>query len=84
MSKHRRPTRLQRLGTLATNSPLQLGIAAGVAGTLTVSGTVVASAADSSTTGEQPPTDRASSTSVVDAGDLSYRTTELAQTLAVN
>lgn len=49
MSKHRRPTRLQQLGTFAANSPVHLGIAAGVAGTLTVTGTVVASAADSST-----------------------------------
>jgi len=48
LSKHRRPTRLARLGHLA-NSPLQLSIAAGVAGTLSVTGTVVASAADSST-----------------------------------
>lgn len=51
MSKHRRPTRIQRLGHLAGHSPLQLGIAAGVAGTLSITGTVVASAADSGTTG---------------------------------
>ena len=51
MSKHRRPTPLQRLGHLAGHSPLQLGIAAGVVGTLSVTGTVVASAADSGTAG---------------------------------
>ena len=48
MSKHRRPTRVSRLGHGA-NSPLQLSIAAGVAGTLSLTGTVVASASDSST-----------------------------------
>jgi cell wall-associated NlpC family hydrolase len=47
LSKHRRPTRIQRLGTFASNSPLHLTVAAGVAGTLSVTGTVVASAADS-------------------------------------
>lgn len=48
MSKHRRPSRLVRLRTVG-HSPLQLSIAAGVAGTVAVTGTVVASAADSST-----------------------------------
>ncbi len=46
MSKHRRPTRVQRLGTLAAKSPLQLTVAAGVAGTLSVTGSMVAVAAD--------------------------------------
>ena len=40
---------MQRIGNLAGHSPLQLSIAAGVAGTLSVTGTVVASAADSTT-----------------------------------
>lgn len=47
MSKHRRPSRLARLRQ-AGPSPLQVGIAAGVAGTVAVTGTVVASASDSS------------------------------------
>ena len=44
MSKHRKPSRLARAGRIP-NSPLQLTIAAGVAGTVAVTGTVVASAA---------------------------------------
>lgn len=44
MSKHRKPSRLARAGRMA-NSPMQLTIAAGVAGTVAVTGTVVASAA---------------------------------------
>lgn len=49
MSKHRRPSRLARVRQVG-NSPLQLSIAAGVAGTVAVTGTVVASAADGSDT----------------------------------
>lgn len=45
---------MRRLGNLASQSPLQLGIAAGVAGTLSVTGTVVASAADSTTVATKP------------------------------
>jgi cell wall-associated NlpC family hydrolase len=45
LSKHRRPSRLSRAARIA-NSPLQLSIAAGVAGTVAVTGTVVANAAD--------------------------------------
>ena len=41
--------------TFASHSPLQLSIAAGVAGTLSVTGTVVASAADSTTVGARGP-----------------------------
>lgn len=44
MSKHRKPSRLARASRIA-NSPMQLTIAAGVAGTVAVTGTVVASAA---------------------------------------
>jgi cell wall-associated NlpC family hydrolase len=44
---------MQRLGNLASHSPLQLSIAAGVAGTLSVTGTVVASAADSTSVGTE-------------------------------
>lgn len=47
MSKHRRPSRLSRVR--ASNSPIHLSVAAGVAGTVAVTGTVVASAADSTT-----------------------------------
>jgi cell wall-associated NlpC family hydrolase len=43
LSKHRRPSRLAQLGKMA-NSPVHLGIAAGVAGTLSVTGSVVANA----------------------------------------
>lgn len=43
MSKHRRPSRLAQFGKIA-NNPVHLGIAAGVAGTLSVTGTVVANA----------------------------------------
>lgn len=49
MSKHRRPSRLARLRQTGP-SPLQAGIAAGVAGTVALTGTVVASASDSSST----------------------------------
>lgn len=49
MSKHRRPSRLARVRQVG-HSPLQLSIAAGVAGTVAVTGTVVASAADGSDT----------------------------------
>ncbi|HET9944173.1 MAG TPA: C40 family peptidase [Actinomycetes bacterium] len=47
MSKHRRPTRLQQFAQFsrANASPLHLGVAAGVAGTLSITGTVVAQAA---------------------------------------
>jgi cell wall-associated NlpC family hydrolase len=47
LSKHRRPTRLQQFAQFsrANASPLHLGVAAGVAGTLSVTGTVVAQAA---------------------------------------
>lgn len=50
LSKHRRPTRLQQFAQFskANASPLHLGVAAGVAGTLSVTGTVVAQAAPSS------------------------------------
>lgn len=46
MSKHRRPSRLARARS-ATPNPLQMTIAAGVAGTVAVTGTVVAVADDS-------------------------------------
>jgi cell wall-associated NlpC family hydrolase len=47
LSKHRRPTRLQQFAQFsrANASPLHLGVAAGVAGTLSITGTVVAQAA---------------------------------------
>ena len=47
MSKHRRPTKLQQFAQFsrANASPLHLGVAAGVAGTLSITGTVVAQAA---------------------------------------
>jgi cell wall-associated NlpC family hydrolase len=49
LSKHRRPSKLQQLGQFskANASPLHLGVAAGVAGTLSITGTVVAQAAPS-------------------------------------
>ncbi len=52
MSKHRRPTRLQQFAQFskANASPLHLGVAAGVAGTLSITGTVVAQAAPSTHT----------------------------------
>ncbi len=83
MSKHRRPTRVQRLGTLASRSPLQLGVAAGVAGTLSVTGTMVAVAADGS--GQAASGHRTAQTSkaaavsfVRDAADVSTASTQLA------
>lgn len=47
MSKHRRPTKLQQFAQFTRDnaSPLHLGVAAGVAGTLSITGTVVAQAA---------------------------------------
>jgi cell wall-associated NlpC family hydrolase len=77
LSKHRRPTRLQQLGTFAANSPLHLGIAAGVAGTLTVTGTVVASAADSSTQAHKAKKPRMENVSFV-RDDISSTGTQLA------
>jgi hypothetical protein len=52
LSKHRRPTRLQQFAQFskANASPLHLGVAAGVAGTLSITGSVVAQAAPSSHT----------------------------------
>ena len=86
MSKHRRPTRVQRLGTLAANSPLQLGIAAGVAGTLSVTGTMVAAAADSSSqTSSKQRTAKAATVSFVrDAADVSSTTTQTSLHSAVD
>ena len=86
MSKHRRPTRVQRLGTLAANSPLQLGIAAGVAGTLSVTGTMVAAAADSSSpTASKQRTAKAATLSFVrDASDVSATTTQTSLHSAVD
>ncbi len=86
MSKHRRPTRVQRLGSFAANSPLQLSIAAGVAGTMTVTGTVVAVAADSST-GERPQrsTERSSAPAFVrDAADVAAASTQASLHAAVD
>jgi cell wall-associated NlpC family hydrolase len=48
LAKHRRPTRLQQLGQMANHNPVHLGIAAGIAGTLTVTGSVVAHASPTS------------------------------------
>lgn len=52
MSKHRRPSKLQQVAQFsrANASPLHLGVAAGVAGTLSITGTVVAQAAPSTQT----------------------------------
>ena len=78
MSKHRRPTRIQRLGTLAANSPLQIGVAAGVVGTMTVTGTVVASAADLTSKPKRQHETRTEAPFVRDATDVSATTTQLA------
>jgi cell wall-associated NlpC family hydrolase len=52
LSKHRRPSKLQQIAQFsrANASPLHLGVAAGVAGTLSITGTVVAQAAPSTQT----------------------------------
>jgi len=86
LSKHRRPTRVQRLGTLAARSPLQLGVAAGVAGTLSVTGTMVAVAADgSSQAGHGQRAAHAAKASFVrDASDVSSTTTQAALHTAVD
>jgi peptidoglycan DL-endopeptidase CwlO len=86
LSKHRRPTRVQRLGTLAARSPLQLGVAAGVAGTLSVTGTMVAVAADgSSHAGNGQGAAHASKVSFVrDAADVSSTTTQAVLHTAVD
>ena len=79
LSKHRRPTRIQRLGTLAANSPLQLGIAAGVAGTLTVTGTMVAQAADTGSPSRSHKAAKpAGAAFVPDSSDVATTTTQLA------
>jgi peptidoglycan DL-endopeptidase CwlO len=79
LSKHRRPTRIQRIGSFAANSPLQLGIAAGVAGTLSVTGTMVANAADTGSS-EHTKTQQAHRIAafVRDASDVSTATSQLA------
>jgi cell wall-associated NlpC family hydrolase len=79
LSKHRRPTRIQRIGSFAANSPLQLGIAAGVAGTLSVTGTMVANAADTGS-GEHAKTQQAHRIAafVRDSSDVSAATSQLA------
>lgn len=76
MSKHRRPSRFARAGRIA-NSPLQLSIAAGVAGTVAVAGTVMASAAPTEKPKAGKETTRpvveqtvVEQTTVVDAADL--------------
>jgi cell wall-associated NlpC family hydrolase len=86
LSKHRRPTRVQRLGTLAARSPLQLGVAAGVAGTLSVTGTMVAVAADGSTQAGngQRVAHAAKASFVRDASDISSTTTQAALHTAVD
>jgi peptidoglycan DL-endopeptidase CwlO len=61
----------------ATNSPLHLGIAAGVAGTLSVTGTVVASAADSTTATTKPRHASPVAALAVNTADLSNTTTQL-------
>jgi peptidoglycan DL-endopeptidase CwlO len=79
LSKHRRPTRIQRIGSFAANSPLQLGIAAGVAGTLSVTGTMVANAADTGSS-EHTKTQQAHRIAAFarDASDVSTATSQLA------
>ena len=78
MSKHRRPTRIQRLGTLAANSPLQIGVAASVVGTLTITGSVVAVAADSTTTHKTRPKPNTAAPFTRDAADVSTTTSQFA------
>jgi cell wall-associated NlpC family hydrolase len=65
---------MQRLGTIAGHSPLQLSIAAGVAGTLSVTGTVVASAADSTTVANEARGAKASEIVPQNPADLSTTT----------
>ena len=77
MSKHRRPTRIQRLGTFASNSPLHLTVAAGVAGTLTVTGTVVASAADSTSVAAKDRTNNPVAATAHDVAQFSDPTAQL-------
>jgi len=69
LSKHRRPSRLARAGRI-TNSPLQLTIAAGVAGTVAVTGTVVASATPTEKAGQDATRPAAEQTAVVNTADL--------------
>ena len=78
MSKHRRPTRIQRLGNFASNSPLHLTVAAGVAGTLTVTGTVVASAADSTSVATKDRTNSSVAATAHDVAQFSDSTSQLA------
>jgi cell wall-associated NlpC family hydrolase len=78
LSKHRRPTRIQRLGNFASNSPLHLTVAAGVAGTLTVTGTVVASAADSTSVATKDRTNSPVAATAHDVAQFSDATSQLA------
>jgi len=78
LSKHRRPTRIQRLGNFASNSPLHLTVAAGVAGTLTVTGTVVASAADSTSVATKDRTNSPVAATAHDVAQFSDPTSQLA------
>jgi len=79
VAKHRRPSRLARLGQVA-HSPVQLGIAAGVAGTVAVTGTVVASAAPNAKPAEHPERTRAVSLrqAVINTADLGHAQSALA------
>jgi cell wall-associated NlpC family hydrolase len=82
LSKHRRPSRISRIGHLA-NSPLQLSIAAGVAGTLSVTGTVIANAADSTTAPSTTPKVKPVAAAAPNTADLSSTTSALALHSAV-
>jgi cell wall-associated NlpC family hydrolase len=73
LSKHRRPTRLQQFAQFsrANTSPLHLGVAAGVAGTLSITGTVVAQAA---------PTDASKTLRTKPVSHATEATTDLSST----
>lgn len=84
MSKHRRPSRLSQFAKMG-NNPVHLGIAAGVAGTLSVTGSVVANASPTT-----KPVQRikakpvAHAAGVVNAADIGHADVALAQREAVD
>jgi cell wall-associated NlpC family hydrolase len=82
LSKHRRPSRLSRVAHIA-NSPLQLSIAAGVAGTVAVTGTVVANAAPNTALADDPTESTATQLVVADTSDLTAQSDLASQREAV-
>jgi peptidoglycan DL-endopeptidase CwlO len=77
LSKHRRPSRLSQIAQFSrvNVSPLHLGVAAGVAGTLSITGTVVAQAT--------PTTTKVRTKPVAHASEVAYDLADPANVIAL-